>query len=292
VRWCGQEGLTDLNHITGRRLYEYRLWRKDDGELKPVSLRTQLSTLRAFIRFCESIDAVKTGIHEEILLPTLDASEEVRDEMLDGDRAEEIRDYLERFEYASRKHVLFEVFWATSIRMGTLHSLDLEDFRSDEQALAIRHRPEGGTSLKNGKRAERMIALPGRTCKILSDWKSHNRHKTTDDNGRDPLVTTEYGRISQSNIRALLYHITRPCYYGDSCHCDARYPYSSASKCGASRSPHCLRKGSLTHLLKRDVPKQVVADRADVSPDVLDKHYNKMTEDEKMEQRRAHLDTN
>ncbi|PSQ56245.1 hypothetical protein BRD18_08935 [Halobacteriales archaeon SW_7_71_33] len=64
--------------------------------------------------------------------------------MLDGERAEKIREYLGRFEYASRKHVLFEILWATSIRVGTLHSLDLEDFRSDEQALAIRHRPDGG----------------------------------------------------------------------------------------------------------------------------------------------------
>ena len=291
VRWCGQEDLTNLNDLTGRRLYEYRLWRKDDGDLNPVSLRTQLSTLRAFVRFCESIDAVESGTHEEILLPTLDANDDVKDEMLDGERAEKIREYLERFEYASRKHVLFEIFWATSIRMGTLHSLDLEDFRSDEQALAIRHRPDGGTSLKNGERAERIIALPERTCGVVSDWITHTRPDVTDDNGREPLITTEQGRISQSNTRALVYHITRPCYYGESCCCDEQYPYSYASKCEQSRSPHCLRKGSLTHLLKNDVPKQVVSDRADVSPDVLDKHYNKMTEEEKMEQRREYLDS-
>ena len=291
VRWCGQEALTNLNDLTGRRLYEYRLWRKDDGDLNPVSLRTQLSTLRAFVRFCESIDAVESGTHEEILLPTLDANDDVKDEMLDGERAEKIREYLERFEYASRKHVLFEIFWATSIRMGTLHSLDLEDFRSDEQAIAIRHRPDGGTSLKNGKRAERIIALPERTCEVVSDWIAHTRPNVEDDNGREPLVTTEQGRVSQSNIRALVYHITRPCYYGESCCCDEQYPYSYASKCEMSRSPHCLRKGSLTHLLKNDVPKQVVSDRADVSPDVLDKHYNKMTEEEKMEERREYLDS-
>jgi len=88
-----------------------------------------------------------------------------------------------------------------------------------------------------------------------------------------------------------VYHVTRPRYYGESCCCDEQYSYSYASKCGLSRSPHCLRNGSLTHLLKNDVPKQVVSDRADVSPDVLDKHYNKMTEEEKMEQRREYLDS-
>lgn len=228
---------------------------------------------------------------KKYLLPTLDANDDVKDEMLDAERAEKIREYLRRFEYASRKHILFEIFWSTSIRMGTLHSLDLEDFRSDEQALAIRHRPDRGTSLKNGERAERIIALPERTCEVVSDWITHTRPNVTDDNGRDLLITTEQGRVSQSNIRTLVYHITRPCYYGESCCCDEQYPYSYASKCEQSRSPHCLRKGSLTHLLKNDVPKQVVSDRADVSPDVLDKHYNKMTEEEKMEQRREYLDS-
>jgi len=52
--------------------------------------------------------------------------------------------------------------------MGPLHSLDLEDFRSDEQALAIRHRPDEGTALKNSERAERIIALPERTCEVVN----------------------------------------------------------------------------------------------------------------------------
>jgi hypothetical protein len=38
-------------------------------------------------------------------------------------------------------------------------------------------------------------------------------------------------------------------------------------------------------LLKNDVPKQVVADRADV----VDKHYNQMTKEEKMNKRRGYL---
>jgi len=90
-----EEELTNLNDLTGRRLYEYRLWRKDGGDLNPVSLRTQLSTLHAFVRFCESIDAVESGTREEILLPTLDANDDdddVKDEMLDGERAEKIRE--------------------------------------------------------------------------------------------------------------------------------------------------------------------------------------------------------
>jgi len=290
VRWCDLTDLTDLNDLTGRRLYEYRIWRKEDGQLKPISLRTQLSTLRAFVRFCETIGAVHPDTYEEILLPPLEPSDEVREELLDPDRAAEIRAYLERFDYASRRHIIFELFWATSIRMGTLHSLDVDDFDPDAQTLSIRHRPDQGTALKNRERAERLLSLPERSCASLTDWIEHRRPDVHDEYDRRPLVATRHGRASQANIRHLMYHITRPCYYAQHCACDQTYSYDYASKCTHSRSPHCLRKGSLTNLLKRDVPKEVVSDRADVSVSILDKHYNKMSEEEKMEQRRQYLD--
>jgi site-specific recombinase XerD len=289
IRWCGEEGVTNLNELTGRRLYEYRLWRKDDGDLNAVSLRTQLSTLRAFVRFCESIDAVEEHLHERIVLPTLDAEEDVREETLDAERAEKAIDYLDRFDYASRKHVILLLLWRTGLRMGALHSIDVEDVDFDGGYVAVRHRPEEGTSLKNRDSGERLVSLSSETCRVIQDWVEHNRPDVTDDHDRRPLVATRHGRISQSNLRAVVYHVTRPCQYGEECACSEQYSYSYASRCGYSRSPHSIRKGSLTHLLKNDVPKQVVADRADVSPDVLDKHYNQMTEEEKMEQRRDYL---
>jgi integrase len=280
-----------MNDLTGRRLYEYRSWRKEDGQLKPVSLRTQLSTLRAFVRFCETIGAVHPDTHEEILLPPLDPSDEVREELLEPDRAAEIRSYLERFEYASRKHIIFELFWASFIRMGTLHSLDVDDFNPEARTPLIQHRPDEGTALKNRERAERLLSLPERSCAALTDWIEYTRPDVHDEYDRRPLVATQYGRANQNSIRSLMYNITRPCYYSGHCPCEQKYSYDHASQCPHSRSPHCLRKGSLTHLLKRDVPKEVVSDRADVSVSILDKHYNKMSEEEKMEQRRQYLDS-
>jgi len=38
------------------------------------------------------------------------------------------------------------------------------------------------------------------------------------------------------------------------------------------------------------VPENVVGDRANVSKDVLDQHYDQRTERERMEQRRGYLD--
>ncbi|WP_115863887.1 site-specific integrase [Halorussus litoreus] len=72
LRWCDEKNITNRNSLTGRKLYEYRTWRRNDGDLNTVSLRTQLSTLRKFIRFCETIDGVEDGLYDSIVLPTLD----------------------------------------------------------------------------------------------------------------------------------------------------------------------------------------------------------------------------
>jgi site-specific recombinase XerD len=288
-QWCDKEGIDNMNSLTGRRLYEYRLWRKEDGDLNTVSLRTQLCTLRTFLRFCESIDAVESELHDEILLPTISKKQGSRDEMLESDRAEEIQAYFLKFEYASLKHCLFEIFWSTSARLGAVQALDTDDFSMANQSLAFRHRPKTGTPLKNRDSGERQVAITDETTAVIEDYLENNRPDVTDAQGREPLIASENGRMSQSNIRALIYSMTRPCEYGEDCRCNEKYCYSYASQCEWSRSPHMLRRGSLTQLLLNEVPKPIVSGRADVSPDVLDKHYNEMTESEKMEKRRGYL---
>ena len=286
IRWCDQEDISNLNQLTGRRLYEYRLWRKEDGDLNTTSVRTQLSTLRAFVKFLETIDAVPDNLHKDISIPALKDGEGVRDVMLDGDRAEEILSYLSRFEYASRRHVILDILWKTGMRTGALHSLDVEDVDREKMALHVRHRPESGTSLKNGNRGERMVATSEKTMQLIEDWIAHNRPDVSDDYDRNPLMSTESGRLTKGSVRKSVYRVTRPCAINDDC-CGKKGEFPS--KCPASHSPHALRRGSITYHLKQDVPKQVVSDRTNVSPDVLDEHYNEMTHEEQMEQRREHL---
>jgi len=66
--------------------------------------------------------------------------------------------------------------------------------------------------------------------------------------------------------------------------------HDDASKCPSSVSPHPIRRGSITHYLNSDVPETAVGDRANVSQDVLERHYDQRTKREKMEQRRQYLD--
>lgn len=297
LRWCDREGIENLNELTGRRIHAYRLWRRDDGDLNNVTLKTQMDTVRVFIRFCERIDAVETGLAEKVTSPSLANGENQREVKLDGDAADRILSWLSRYRFASFEHVVMRLLWRTGLRLGGSRAIDLSDYHRDENRIRLRHRPDQDTPLKNKSDGERLVAIFPETGTILDEWIDHHRPDVTDDYGRQPLLTTEYGRASRTTIRETVYRVTRPCTYGDCPHdrtpadCEATDDHRKlASKCPSSVSPHAVRRGSITHHLAEDVPEKVVSDRMNVGREVLDKHYDERTEQQRVEQRRGYLD--
>ena len=71
VQWCESTGLTNLNDLTARSLHEYRLHRKERDDSCKVT-RTQLSTIRVFVKFLESIDGVGQRLHDKMLIPSME----------------------------------------------------------------------------------------------------------------------------------------------------------------------------------------------------------------------------
>ena len=294
VEWLYDQGIRDMNDLTGRDVFKYRQKREHEDGLAPASLKGQISTIRMFLRFCEEIEALPQDFHRRVDPVNLSVGEEISDVAIDVEEAKTILEYLERFEYASFRHVTFALLWHTDMRTGALHSLDVGDIQWDDQALRLRHRPETGTTLKNEERSERMVALGSELLQIVDDWLTHSRPDTIDEYGREPLIASQQGRMHKSNIRQAIYAITRPCYYQDSCphgrdptkeSCEA-IPYGEAGKCPTSVAPHAIRKGSLTRDLADDIPIETLSERADVTPRVLRQHYDIRTEKTKMEQRR------
>jgi integrase len=296
VEWCGQNNITNLNELSGRQLHEYRLWRRRDGDLAPASEKTQMDTLRVFIRWLEAIDGVEQDLSNKVQSPSLDAADNVRDVMLEKERADEVISYLEKYEYASLNHVTMALLWHTMMRIGSARALDIEDYDRNEQYLKVRHRPERGTPIKNKTEGERLVALSGPLCSLLDDWIADQRPETVDDYDRNPLLTTTHGRVSKTSLRHRCYRYTRPCIYQEGCPhdrdtdtCEA-LDSDHAPLCPSSVSPHAIRRGSITSYLNRDVPTEVVSDRANVSPGVIEKHYDRRTDREKMEKRREFID--
>lgn len=287
IQWCKDNGIDNLNVLTGRNLQEYRLWRQDDGDLAKITLNQQMSTIRVFLKWCGSVEAVSANLYEKVMVPRVSDAESRRDETLRSETAEVILDHLSRFHYASIEHAVVAVLWETGIRLGAANSLDIQDVDIDQEWIQVGHRPETDTMLKNGSGGERPIAITNGLAILLQDYIDQARRDVQDEHGRDPLFTTSQGRMHRSTLRNVVYRTTAPCFRNDPCpDCTG----TSDSKCPEAVCPHAIRRGSITHHLTQDVPVEVVGDRMDVSRDVLDKHYDKRSEDVKLEQRRAFLE--
>lgn len=296
VRWCNEQNHT-LDTIDETTLHEFRLWRRDDGDLNTVSLHTQLSTLRVFLRFCGQVGLVDENLYDRLVIPAMDPDADRREQVLDPDRAEQILQWLDRYEYASFDHVIMRLLWELGCRIGGLHSLDCDDYDSEGARIHFRHRPDEDTALKNGTKGERIATLKRETTIILDDYIDQHRHDVTDTHGREPLLTTTQGRPSHSTIRRHVYRCTQPCQRTNECphdvdmdDCAARGYKEVPSECPSILRPHDIRRGSVTHWLRSDVPKKAVSDRMDVEEQALDRHYDQRSEETKAEQRRSYLD--
>lgn len=294
-RWADtRDDIETTADLTGRTLFEYRQWRRKDGDLNLTSLHTQLSTVRVWLKWLQSINAARDGIHERLDMPTLHGQDK-RTFFLDEDRASDILNYLSKFEYASFQHITMLLLWRTGIRIGALHSLDVDDFDNDNRLLHVQHRPESGTPLKNGVSGERAITLRYDTCEVLEDYIKTNRPEVVDGQ-REPLIATTQGRAAKTTIRRTVYRCTQPCMLSGECphgraldECPAQ-GYTDNTDCPDILSPHDIRRGAITHFRKKGIPQNAVKGRCNVSEKVMDEVYDRRTNSEKAENRRRYFE--
>lgn len=300
VEWCQTEGIENLNDLDGRNLYQYRVWRREGNyseskveELAPATLKSSLTTLRAFLRFAADVEAVPSDLFEKVPIPELSDGEEVSDSTIVPERVPPILDYLHQYEYASRDHVLLLLMWHTGARIGGIQALDLQDCDLDGEQPGVDyiHRPEQGTPLKNDGDSERFNRISPEVATVLEHYVDGPRDDVTDEFGRDPLVTTTHGRPSKTTIRDAVYRWTRPCFIGRECPhdrdietCEAA-THDGASKCPSGRSPHDFRKARVTKYRNDGIPRNVVSDRLNTSEKVLDRHYDRASKRKRAERR-------
>lgn len=294
LAWCREEGIDNLNDLNGRTIADWVDHRRE--EVKPISLQKSLSALRMALEFWADIDAVEPGLRERVHSPTVPEGDESRDVTVEAEKAHEILEYLDRYQHASREHVVLSIWWRTGIRLGGLRAIDLGDFKEEEHAVELVHRPDQGTPLKNGPAGERWVWLGEDLYELIQEYIEVHRVDTLDDEGREPLLTTRKGRASGSTIRNISYKWTQPCRWAECPHdrdpetCEAVGRPNTPSKCPSSTSPHSWRRGAITDHLSRGVSTEVISERMNVSLDILYRHYDARKPDEKMAVRRRELE--
>jgi site-specific recombinase XerC len=296
VRFGNEHDITTVGELTPVILTQFTQWRRQHDDLNLVSLNSQLTTVRVFIAWCASKGFVQGDLDQAIQIPEVGHDADRRQKRVDADVAAQILEYCDKYAFAQRPHVIMRLLWRTAMRIGALHAIDVDDYDADAQQLHVVHRPETDTPIKKQQRGERVISLQQQSCDILDDYIKLHRHAQTDAYGRTPLVTSKQGRLSTSSLRRAVYRLTQPCQVTGECphnyeieSCEHK-GYTSGSGCPSSRAPHDVRRGAITHFLSEDIPKEIVQDRCDVSPDVIDHHYDVRTDAEKAEQRRKYFD--
>ncbi len=64
MRFFEEEGIERVTELSGRHFDRYKIWRRGNGDLNNATLTTRLSSVRAFSKWAESVDAVPKGTHE------------------------------------------------------------------------------------------------------------------------------------------------------------------------------------------------------------------------------------
>ena len=192
--WLTDEAdVKTLNTLTSDEIQRFKEWRLE--QVKTITLKTDMTCIKDFIRFCEHINAVPDGLHLMVRVPKPNHEDEVASSILTRKEATAILDYLDKHEYATLPHVIFAVLWKTGKRRSSLYALDVGNFDDGAKpCLRVRHRPKTGTPLKNKHRGERDVRISREAADVIADFLKWNHLSGTDEHGRTPLLMSTQGK--------------------------------------------------------------------------------------------------
>lgn len=282
----------ELHQLTGLDVQQF-YDELNSRDYSRATLHHYMTAVRQFLLYLERVEIAPPSIADKVHRPVLEKGERKRDTEIEPDRVKEVVDWLDKFRYASRDHIVMLLLWRCGLRSGSLRSLDHTDVTQLDDGspvLRLRHRPKKGTPLKNGVDGERPVNLSPEAAEAVQDYINNHRHSVRDEYGRKPLITSQNGRYSRDQIRKTVLQYTCPETTGiGSCSCDEERTKETAGKCEKSVSPHVIRAASITYWRSQDVPVDVVSDRMDVSRDVIEEHYDRRSKEGKAQQRRKYL---
>ena len=278
--------INSTEDLTSEDVERYDTWRKyeslpRDEPLADTTLSDDMYLFREFIRYLIEHRMAPIRFEKCVVIPETDyeGGEGVDEKKLSPEIAKAALDHLRKYEYADVEHISMELMCESGPRKGGLIGRDVSDFDYEEEVL--QYETQETTPLKNDEASEREVTLYGDIPEIIQDYLKDQRPPTTDEEGREPLLTKGDGRMSPSTLQKIAYKWTRPCKVGLGCphdrdpeDCEAAQKNNSAFKCPSSRSPHHIRTGYITDQKNRGVSADGIEQRCDVSPRVQNLHYD------------------
>lgn len=287
---CGIEALADLSRWDVGGFTDWLLAK----DYSPATVASRQKSARTWIKWCESQGLVDHGLHTAVETLQLDEDEQTSDQQLDPDDARALLSFYRQSTKwrGTRRHVVLELLWHIGCRASGLLALDVGDYDREQGDLRFRNRPETETRLKRGPVHERDVTISETPQEVLDLYLARERIDVRDDYGREPLITSQAGRPTEDTLRYWIYEATQPCMAGECPHGKRRpncewVPRDSASKCPSTRSPHPIRRGSITWQRNLGFSAETVAERAAATPQVIRRYYDDPDYADELERRRT-----
>lgn len=293
----------DLSDVGPTRIADFSPWVAETNDFTQSTLESYSTGLQTFLQYCEDTNRLPDGTVDGHITYSATDRERQWDEEIDYERAERIVSWMQDHFPHHRDTVILTILLRTGMRKSGLRGIDLEDIQvRADRGPVIRLKERDGTPLK-GKRGkhERVVNIKQSVYDRILEYVDNHRHDVTDscddDCGecdtcqRRPLITTRFGRASNSTIRDAVYKWTCPQHTGvGDCSCESKPNTSEASKCDESISPHGFRAAHVTYLKDEGVPYDHIGGRVGCEPDTLKAHYDNADKEQESQRRHSLLD--
>lgn len=297
VEYAGEREIERVDALTRWEAGGFTDWLLEQ-DYAPASVASRQKAVKTWIRWLESQGLVEHGLHTAIETLRLTEDEQTSNQQLEpADAKALLTFYRDSAEWrGTRRHVVLELLWHIGCRASGLLALDLGDYDRDAGDLRFRNRPEKGTRLKEGLTHERDVTISATPQDVLDLYLTRERFSVRDEYGREPLITSQAGRPTEDTLRYWTYEATQPCMCQECPHGKRRpncewVPRKQASKCPSTRSPHPIRRGSITWQRNLGFSSETVAERVAATPNVIRRYYDQPDHAAELERRRADTET-
>jgi len=287
-----EENSLELGDLKAWNVGNFTLWLEENFNLEPTTVASYTKAVKQLLIFCAEKDVIDESVVGGHEVRTATKEERQWNKEIDTDRAKEIAAYLQEHHPAHRDTVIFTILLRTGMRTCGLLAIDLGDiYENGGDGWVIDLRDREDTPLKRGDDHERIVNIRQDTWKLIQEYATNHRVETTDDNGRNPLITTRHGRACPTTVSTAVLKATCPQHTGiGECDCDAPVTTKGARKCDESHSPHALRAAHVTHARDKGISWEDIGGRVACQPDTLRLHYDKANKQEEAERRESLLD--